>query len=606
MEKDIEASRLEKKRLKKEKKKAAKKEKKKESKKEKKAKKSKRKRDESIENFVKKSKISNDTSIITKDKSPFSFPIKYILAPMVGASELPFRLLCRKYGAQTCYTPMMSSTKFASDPKYRQEEFQTIPEDRPLVCHFSANDPTEFTNAAKLVQDKCDAIDLNLGCPQRTAYLGHFGSYLLEKKDRKLICDIVKMASKNLSIPIFCKIRLLDTIEDTIELCKQLKDAGASLIAIHARYRASFERKGPGARDGPALLDQILKVREALGDNSPKIIANGNVVTYDDVLSNMRFTKADGIMSAEGILDDPALFLPRYGEDEEKCIEIKDPSDLKNTEDMRDPLQKKRRKWLKKLREIEAIEAKVEAGEQMTKEQLEKMKSKDAVKDSLAQLLITVDGDKNQSDKESQPKVSLVKLKDLKISASDATNLAQEYLDLAEKYPTKMRTIIFHTRRILKKELTKYQLMEDCIASKSINELREIVTKVSKYILTPSLFTFDREKAMKEKEALERKKREEGKRKAYEARMIRKAKREGKSDLEHYLRIGAQVPSAEEIEMLKKLSKEDQLKRWIENDHSQHCLAFHLDSCKRDRACAFLHADAKGVNTFSESDEVAG
>lgn len=606
MAKDKEASSsLEKKRLKKEKKKAAKKEKKKESKKEKKAKKSKRKRDESPENLVKKSKISHDTSIITKEKNPFSFPIKYILAPMVGASELPFRLLCRKYGAQTCYTPMMSSAKFASDAKYRQEEFQTIPEDRPLVCHFSANDPTEFTNAAKLVQDKCDAIDLNLGCPQRTAYLGHFGSYLLEKKDRKLICDIVKMASKHLSIPIFCKIRLLDTIEDTIELCKQLKDAGASLIAIHARYRASFERKGPGARDGPALLDQILKVREALGDKFP-IIANGNVVTYDDVLSNMRFTKADGIMSAEGILDDPALFLPRHGEDEGKCIEIKAPSELKNIEDMKDPVQKKRRKWLKKLREIEAIEAKVETGEQMTKEQLEKMKSKDAVKKSLAQLSLTVDGDMNQSNKESQPKVSLVKLKDLKISASDATNLAHEYLDLAEKYPTKMRTIIFHTRRILKKELTKYQLMEDCIASKTINDLREIVTKVSKYTLTPSLFTFDREKARKEKEALERKKREEGKRKAYEARMIRKAKREGKSDLEYYLRQGAQVPSADEIEILKKLSKEDQLKRWIENDHSQHCLAFHLDCCKRDRGCAFLHADAKGVNTFSESDEVAG
>jgi hypothetical protein len=93
-------------------------------------------------------------------KTPFNFPVQYILAPMVGASELPFRILCRKYGAQTCYTPMMSSTKFATDPKYRAEEFQTIKEDRPLVCHFSANDPTEFTEAAKLVQDRCDAIDL--------------------------------------------------------------------------------------------------------------------------------------------------------------------------------------------------------------------------------------------------------------------------------------------------------------------------------------------------------------------------------------------------------------------------------------------------------------
>lgn len=55
---------------------------------------------------------------------------------------------------------MMSSTKFVSDPQYRREEFQTIKEDRPLVCHFSANDPHEFTEAAKLVEDRCDAVDL--------------------------------------------------------------------------------------------------------------------------------------------------------------------------------------------------------------------------------------------------------------------------------------------------------------------------------------------------------------------------------------------------------------------------------------------------------------
>jgi len=269
---------LTKKKLKKEKK--EKKEKKSKKKDEKKEKKSKRKREDETttdELLAKKGKDESDSGTITGPKSKFSFPIQYILAPMVGASELPFRLLCRKYGTQAAYTPMMSSTMFASDAQYRKEEFQTIPEDRPLVCHFSANDPKEFTNAAKLVQDKCDAIDLNLGCPQRTAYLEHFGSYLLEPEDRELICDIVRMASRNVSVPIFVKIRLLNTIEDTIQLCQQLKDAGASLIAIHARYRASFERKGAGARDGAAKMDHILKVREALGPDFP-LIANGNVM----------------------------------------------------------------------------------------------------------------------------------------------------------------------------------------------------------------------------------------------------------------------------------------------------------------------------------------
>ena len=96
--------------------------------------------------------------------SKLGFDVRYILAPMVGASELPFRLLCRKYGATVAYTPMISSQKFATDADYRKKEFQTVPWDRPLVCHFSANDPKEFAQAAKYVEGQCDAVDLNLGC----------------------------------------------------------------------------------------------------------------------------------------------------------------------------------------------------------------------------------------------------------------------------------------------------------------------------------------------------------------------------------------------------------------------------------------------------------
>src|SRR6056300_83762 len=163
----------------------------------------------------------------------------------------------------------------------------------------------------------------SLGCPQRTAYLGHFGSYLLGNDDRELVLSIIRAGSRAVSKPIFVKIRLLDTIEETIELCHQLRDAGASLIAIHARYRASWERQGPGARDGPAMLDQVKKVKESM-PNFP-IISNGNVITYEDVVNNQTLTGADGIMSAEGILNNPALYLQRYGDldkDEERSIEL--------------------------------------------------------------------------------------------------------------------------------------------------------------------------------------------------------------------------------------------------------------------------------------------
>jgi tRNA-dihydrouridine synthase 1 len=60
----------------------------------------------------------------------------------------------------------------------------------------TANNPGMLLASAKLVEGECDAIDLNLGCPQRIAHAGHFGSYLLDPVDRPLILDIVKTVSK--------------------------------------------------------------------------------------------------------------------------------------------------------------------------------------------------------------------------------------------------------------------------------------------------------------------------------------------------------------------------------------------------------------------------
>jgi len=84
---------------------------------------------------------------------------------MVDQSELPFRMLTRKYGAQLCYTPMFHAAKFAESKGYRDKMFTKCDADRPLIVQFCANDPDTLLAAAKHVENDCDAVDINLGCP---------------------------------------------------------------------------------------------------------------------------------------------------------------------------------------------------------------------------------------------------------------------------------------------------------------------------------------------------------------------------------------------------------------------------------------------------------
>lgn len=120
-------------------------------------------------------------------------------------------MLTRKYGATLCYTPMFHARLFATDPKYRAKMFTPTKEDRPLTVQFAANDPDFLIAAAKLVENDCDAVDINCGCPQAIAKRGNYGAYLLEQPD--LIVSLVERLHAELKIPVTVKIRCLPTEE---------------------------------------------------------------------------------------------------------------------------------------------------------------------------------------------------------------------------------------------------------------------------------------------------------------------------------------------------------------------------------------------------------
>ncbi|KAF7684458.1 tRNA-dihydrouridine(16/17) synthase [NAD(P)(+)] [Astathelohania contejeani] len=226
-------------------------------------------------------------------------PVK-ILAPMVNNSGLEYRKLARKYGADICYTEMVHAEVFLrsrSNPQHNHW-YSTDSLDRPLVIQFCGNSPSVLLEAAKKVQDFCDAIDINLGCPQPIARKGHYGAYLQDEWE--LIHDIVNTLSSNLKIPVFCKIRIFSDSNRTVAYAKMIENAGCSLLVVHGRTREQI-----GTRTGLADWDQIRQIRDAL---EIPVIANGNIIHPHDIHACIEATGCAGVMVAETHLYQPGIF----------------------------------------------------------------------------------------------------------------------------------------------------------------------------------------------------------------------------------------------------------------------------------------------------------
>ena len=234
----------------------------------------------------------------------------WTVAPMVTQSDGGFRLLTRRYGARLVYSEMLLATRFAAEHAYRTTGLNLtadgrVPaEDHPLLVQVAANDPQTLLRAA-LAAQACgaDGVDINLGCPQDRAREGHYGSFLAEREDWDLVCSMITAcdACAELAIPITCKIRLQPNVAETVEFARRLEAAGCALLAVHGRKRGNEKHK----RSGPADLDAVAAVKRAV---TIPVLSNGNVSCCEDALEALHRTGCDGIMAAEEILRDPALF----------------------------------------------------------------------------------------------------------------------------------------------------------------------------------------------------------------------------------------------------------------------------------------------------------
>ncbi|KAI3987575.1 hypothetical protein MKX01_021487 [Papaver californicum] len=239
---------------------------------------------------------------------------KLILAPMVRVGTLPFRLLSADYGADITYGEEIIDHKFVKcvrrvngsigsidfvDKGTQNVVFRTCQEERDrVVFQIGTSDAVRALTAAQIVCNDVAAIDINMGCPKAFSISGGMGAALLSKPE--LIHDILTTLKRNLNTSVTCKIRLLKTSHDTVELARRIEKTGVSALAVHGRKVEDRPRD-------PAKWNEITDVVAAL---SIPVIVNGDVFEYEDFQRIKVATGASSVMVARGALWNASIFFP--------------------------------------------------------------------------------------------------------------------------------------------------------------------------------------------------------------------------------------------------------------------------------------------------------
>jgi len=246
-------------------------------------------------------------------KLNFSKPL-YILAPLAGFTDLPFRSVVKKFGADLTVSEMISSNALVYDSKKTYKMIEKSPLEDPYFVQIAGSDENIIKEAILRLNDieGIDGIDLNAGCPVPKVVKQGAGSALLKepKKLAKLVETIKKYSNKEYTS---VKIRIGFSENRVVEIVKEIERAGADFITIHGRTRS-------GGFKAPVNYSAIKDAKEAV---SLPIIANGDITDFKKANSVLRYTKADGVMIGRGAIGKPWIFYQLKNEKEFVDEEIK-------------------------------------------------------------------------------------------------------------------------------------------------------------------------------------------------------------------------------------------------------------------------------------------
>jgi len=222
---------------------------------------------------------------------------KVVLAPMCDVTKLPFRLLCKRYGAAIVYTEMIHAEAYLYDSKRTKKRAKILEEERPVGIQLVGSTIDSLKKAAIGIEKELrpDLIDINIGCPAYNVIKTGSGSALL--KDTKRLAEIVKIMSSSLEVPFTCKIRILEKEKDTLLAVKMIEKSGAAALTVHGRTAKQ-------GYSGKSDWNIIKKIKESL---KIPVILNGDIIDEVSAKNAIDLTGCDAVMVGRAAIKNPFI-----------------------------------------------------------------------------------------------------------------------------------------------------------------------------------------------------------------------------------------------------------------------------------------------------------